>query len=381
MKVTITRNGKFAILNLPCSQPAMEKAQSECDVTDVTDTSFRIVHINSSWGELHRLEGQTVDLDHLNLFARTLDSLAESEYEAFSAGVYARNVNVLRDMINLSLSNSIFTVVKEGETLRDIGYRRYMDTHGAISEEERKNTDFDAIAKEMLDTVPGTATPYGTVYETGDPVVDFFDGVHIPAFIDQDFVYSLYLQKDGAKEYLMLPVARGAVDKALKRLGASDPHECTIKYDMCDSNSSERLDDIVFSDENADIYDVNRMCRSISKMSKEEYVKFAAVAEYMQTRSKVDGVKDLAAISEQLDSFTFAPGVTDEYELGRWLIQESDRYSYDPDLDDYYNYAGFGSDTKYYEIGFFVEAGYVGNTYGVRFDELLGHNSGMGGMQ
>lgn len=381
MKVTITRNGKFAILNLPCSQTAMEKAQRECDVADVTDTSFRIVHINSSWGELHRLDGQTVDLDHLNLLARTLDSLDTREYEAFCAGVYARNISGLRDMINLSLSNSIFTVVKEGETLRDIGFRRYMDIHGGISEEDRKKTDFDAIAKEMLETVPGTVTPYGTVYETGDPVVDFFDGVHIPAFLDQDFVYSLYLQKDGAREYLMLPVEKGAVDKALKRLGANDPSECTIKYDMCGTESSDLIDDIVFSDENADIYDVNRFASNAKDMCKEDYAKLAAVTEYMQTRSKVEGIKDLVEISEQLDSFTFAPGVTDEYELGRWLIKESDRYSYDPDLDDYYNYAGFGSDTMNYEKGFFVEAGYVGNTYGVRFDELLGHNSGMGGMQ
>lgn len=359
----------------------MEKAQRECDVADVTDTSFRIVHINSSFGELHRLDGQTMDLDHLNLLARTLDSLDKREYEAFCAGVYARNVNGLRDLINLSLSNSIFTVVKEGETLRDIGFRRYMDIHGGISEEDRKKTDFDAIAKEMLKTVPGTVTPYGTVYETGDPVVDFFDGVHIPAFLDQDFVYSLYLQKDGAREYLMLPVEKGAIDKALKRLGANDPSECTIKYDMCGTESSDRIDDIVFSGENADIYDVNRFASTVKDMSKEDYAKLAAVTEYMQTRSKVDGVKDLAAISDQLDSFTFAPGVTDEYELGRWLIKESDRYSYDPDLDDYYNYAGFGSDTMNYEKGFFVEAGYVGNTYGVRFDELLGHNLGMGGMQ
>lgn len=114
----------------------MEKAQRECDVADITDTSFRIVHINSSFGELHRLDGQTMDLDHLNLLARTLDSLDKREYEAFCAGVYARNVNGLRDLINLSLSNSIFTVVKEGETLRDIGFRRYMDIHGGISEED-----------------------------------------------------------------------------------------------------------------------------------------------------------------------------------------------------------------------------------------------------
>lgn len=233
----------------------------------------------------------------------------------------------------------------------------------------------------MLKTVPGTVTPYGTVYETGDPVVDFFDGVHIPAFLDQDFVYSLYLQKDGAREYLMLPVEKGAIDKALKRLGANNPSECTIKYDMCGTESSDRIDDIVFSGENADIYDVNRFASNVKDMSKEDYAKLAAVTEYMQTRSKVDGVKDLAAISDQLDSFTFAPGVTDEYEFGKWLIQESDRYSYDPDLDDYYNYSGFGSDTMNYEKGFFVEAGYVGNTYGVRFDELLGHNLGMGGMQ
>ena len=232
----------------------------------------------------------------------------------------------------------------------------------------------------MLDTVPGVATPYGMVYETEEPIVDFFDGVHLPLFLDRDFVFGIRLSKEEANEFLALPADKGEIDKALKRLGAEKPDDYKIVFDFEEAETDNSIGEIVNSDDSPDVYDLNRLAQSISSMSDEDYSKLVAVTDYMQIRATVEGVKDLAKISEELDCFTFAPGVSDVYELGAWLIKESGKFEYDPDLEDYYNYRGFGADTMQYEHGYFVEKGYVGNAYGVRFDELLGHNSGMGGM-
>ena len=63
-----------------------------------------------------------------------------------------------------------------------------------------------------------------------------------------------------------------------------------------------------------------------------------------------------------------------EYEqcdYGRYFIQSSDRYEYDDELGEYYDYERFGKDRIAREHGVFDEAGYIAYNGTLGFDEIM----------
>ena len=69
-------------------------------------------------------------------------------------------------------------------------------------------------------------------------------------------------------------------------------------------------------------------------------------------------------------------------ELGEYLIRDSGRYDYDPELEDYYMFDQFGEDTMSEQDGMFLEMGYVGIRDDIQMWEILEQDGQqMGGIQ
>ena len=64
-------------------------------------------------------------------------------------------------------------------------------------------------------------------------------------------------------------------------------------------------------------------------------------------------------LAENLDQFDFIPDVRTPMEYGRFMIQESGRFEYDPNLDGFYDYEGFGLQRMEQESGMFIDCGYI----------------------
>lgn len=67
-------------------------------------------------------------------------------------------------------------------------------------------------------------------------------------------------------------------------------------------------------------------------------------------------VKNLA---ENLDLFDFAPDTHTPEEYGKYMIQQSGRFEYDENLDEFYDYEGYALQRMNEEDGLFTDRGYI----------------------
>ena len=74
-----------------------------------------------------------------------------------------------------------------------------------------------------------------------------------------------------------------------------------------------------------------------------------------------DSVQDLINLTENLDCYEIYPDITDEYDLGYYLINELGCYDMNTlkALENYIDYKEYGDDTALNENGVFTDYGYV----------------------
>ena len=76
-------------------------------------------------------------------------------------------------------------------------------------------------------------------------------------------------------------------------------------------------------------------------------------------------------LAENLDLFEFAPNVHTPAEYGRYMIQESGRFEYDPNLKEFYDYQSYGLQRMAQESGKFTDSGYISYQGTLSLDELM----------
>ena len=359
MNVLIEKYNTRTWLTLPCSEQEMQDAEEEVHSLSPLDTDVLIVDLHDNVEELNTLIGQHVDLDHLNLLARCMDGLFGGEYDQFRAALHIRGVSDLKTMINLTQEVYNYTIASPDASLTSIGKDHYMNLHGGcMMVEDESKIDFAAIARELIASGKGIESPYGLVFVNDlDPSL-FFNGKNMPCYYDRQFVISCFLTKGDSSEHLFLPCNENAIAKAVHRLGASDVSECTVEIDNYEFGG--KFSELMNSIEDYDLYELNRLTHEVQDFSRDDLEKLAALYEYTQNYMDPEPIYALTCLAEHLDSFTFAPNVDTTEDLGIYLIQDSGEYSYDPELEDYYQYELLGEDRVENERGLFLDGGYVG---------------------
>ena len=84
-----------------------------------------------------------------------------------------------------------------------------------------------------------------------------------------------------------------------------------------------------------------------------------------------DYASQVRQLAENLDLFEFIPNIKTSEELGRFMIQQSGHFEYDPNLDGFYDYAKYGEQRVKEQAGEFNELGYIGYTGAMSLDELM----------
>ena len=79
----------------------------------------------------------------------------------------------------------------------------------------------------------------------------------------------------------------------------------------------------------------------------------------------------LSLPEENLELFEFAPKVRTPAEYGRYMIQDSGHYEYDPNLEEFYDYERYGKLRMEKETGAFTEKGYVAYCGTLTLGELM----------
>lgn len=218
--------------------------------------------------------------------------------------------------------------------------------------------DFESISRGLLNSGKGQVTPYGVVFDNGQPLEQLYNGKNFPQYCyTNDYVMSVGLYKKGddistlSKERLYLPCPSETIAKALLRLDASDACDVDVQYD-----DSTLLHDEFFRllNNNENLADLNRMCDEISQICPADAEKLVAIMEYAGAKTALE----VTGIAMYFDRFDHISNVKNAEQLGQYLFY-ADYHGNDNELPKFIDFKGYG--TRYMNNcgGGFTALGYV----------------------
>lgn len=314
---------------------------------------------------LHRLEQTLVNLDELDFLIQRLDSFDYYEMEQFQALAYAKGVSNVPELINLTFNCQQVTVVGNFADLDAAGKQHYLTIHGgSASVEEYNRVDGRQESLNLLCNQEGKVTPYGVLYENALKMEQFYDGRNFPLYAYKPPVLEVTLSSNAEQELaLLLPMPEMRLERMLCRAGMDTEHVNLVSYE---SQLPDELDAAI-DFETDDLKSINAVCRSLSALDTKQISKLAAVTEL----AKPMHAGELLQLAENVEQFEFFPGVKSPEEYGRYMIQESGHFEYDPNLEDFYDYEGYAQSRMAEHQGKFTSRGYVNYTVAMPLDELM----------
>lgn len=375
----VGRNGNEAEIRFPCDEKDICRVQAELEIPYETDTRVKLLGIDTDIEQLEVLEGQTLDLDFLNLLGRLMYGMDAHEYDQFRMGLYHESPSELKDIINISQVPNRYSII-DPENLYTSGLNHEFDLRGGIPKTEVEETEYEPIAQKLIDSGKCEDTPYGKLYVNDEiPVEEFFDGEHLPPYFDRDFQIACFLDNGTDRDFMMLPCTDTELLRSAKRLNTSFPYDLKVSIEDFKDHNSDLISRLF---KGADIYTLNRYANLVARFSDEKKEKFTAVLDYVN-RSFLDlgGLGSLSAavkIGNALEAFTYYPNAMDDEELGMTLLEEHD---VPEELWQYFDSESYGEDFRKEERGDFSDSGYVGINDHYKLRQCMTQNQGMGGIE
>lgn len=347
----------------------------QLEIGNAVASDCYIESIDSWYSSLKCLEGKTVNFDELDYLAKRLESYNEYEAAQFQSVVALRKAENLPELINLTFSSQQATVITNFSNLKEVGQDHIMTRNGGMmSREEAESTDFEKVARELIGSGKGVVTPYGVVYDN-DMKMDrlYTKGSPFPIYyyepptlvVEMTSARKPYRPDNEAdKTWLFLPMSTKQLEHAMIRAGLVSFDDMRLRF--VESNMPESVDAAI-NFEHEGILELNEMSKEIKALPDADKVKLDAVAMYVQPQYAFQ----MKPLAENLDQFDFIPGVQNAEEYGRFMIQESGHFEYDPNLEAFYDYAGYAEQRMKEQSGEFTLNGYVSYHGTMSIDELI----------
>ena len=347
----------------------------QLEIGNAVASDCYIESIDSWYSSLKCLEGKTVNFDELDYLAKRLESYNEYEAAQFQSVVALRKAENLPELINLTFSSQQATVITNFSDLKEIGRDHIMSRNGGMmSREEANTTDFEKVARELIGSGKGVVTPYGVVYDN-DMKMDrlYTKGSPFPIYyyepptlvVEMTSARKPYRPDNEAdKTWLFLPMSTKQLEHAMMRAGLVSFDDMRLRF--VESNMPESVDAAI-NFEHEGILELNEMSKEIKALPDADKAKLDAVAMYVQPQYAFQ----MKLLAENLDQFDFIPGVQNAEEYGRYMIQESGHFEYDPNLEAFYDYAGYAEQRMREQSGEFTLNGYVSYHGTMSIDELI----------
>ena len=348
------------------------KMLSSMGMGDAVDRDCEIVELTNTLPLLHRLEGSHINIDELDYLARRLDGFDVVEVVQFQAMADKWKLTDMKDLINLTFCCQEATVITDFSDLEAVGRNHYMNTHGGCaSAEELDNLDGEETAILLIEDNEGTITRYGVVYDNGMQLSQVYDGKHLPCYHYEADMTAVGISSRWEPEnsrnvtWIYLPAAKGQIERALQRAGIRNPADLSLW--MGDSLFPTEID-VALDFRHEDIYDLNGLAKAVKRLSNDDRMKLGAVVGMVQPKYAYQ----ICRLAENLDMFEFAPGTHTPAEYGKFMIQQSGHFDYDPNLDEFYDYERYGRQHMDSESGMFTDRGYIAYVGVESLEELMG---------
>ena len=354
------------------------------EIGDAVKADCQVQAIDSFYSVLKRTEMLTVNAEELNYLAKRLDGFDTGEAAQFQAMAYKLELFELKDLINLTFCCQQATVITDFSDLSAVGRNHYMNLHGGCAKtEELDALDGEKTARQLIENGNGVVTPYGVVYDNGMKLEQVYDGHFFPCYYYEPNAITVSVtaknepRDAGHVTWLYLPMAQEEIDRALQRAGIADPAD--VRLWLEDTQLMNEVD-VLLDMERENISDLKALAQAADALSTDDLKKLGAVV----TMAKPQNAEQIKNLAENLDQFDFAPGAHTPAEYGKYMIQQSGRFEYDENLDEFYDYEKYGLQRMDEEDGMFTDRGYIAYKGYISMEEIMAGSQSsrmeMGGM-
>ena len=341
------------------------------EIGDAVKADCKVQAIDSFYSVLKRTEMLTVNVEELNYLAKRLDGFDIGEAAQFQAMAHKLELFELKDLINLTFCCQQATVITDFSDLASVGRDHYMNLHrGCAKTEELDALNGEETARRLIENGNGAVTPYGVVYDNGMKLEQVYDGRCFPCYYYEPNAITVAVtaksepRDTGHITWLYLPMAQEEIDRALQRAGIADPADACLWLE--DTQLMNEVD-VLLDMEQEHISDLNALAQAADALSTDDLKKLDAVVTMAEPQN-AEQVKNLA---ENLDQFDFAPGAHTPAEYGKYMIQQSGRFEYDENLDEFYDYEKYGLQRMGEEDGMFTDRGYIAYKGYISMEEIM----------
>ena len=144
----------------------------------------------------------------------------------------------------------------------------------------------------------------------------------------------------------------------------ADPKD--MRLFIADSSFPEEVD-VALDFQCDNIHELNELALVVEKFSIHDRKKLGAAI----SMAKPENASQIRRLAENMDLFEFAPGAHTPEEYGKYMIQKSGHFEYDPNLDEFYDYERYGLQHMDYQSGVFTDRGYIAYVGTVSLEELM----------
>ena len=341
------------------------------EIGDAVKADCKVQAIDSFYSVLKRTEMLTVNVEELNYLAKRLDGFDIGEAAQFQAMAHKLELFELKDLINLTFCCQQATVITDFSDLASVGRDHYMNLHrGCAKTEELDALNGEETARRLIENGNGAVTPYGVVYDNGMKLEQVYDGRCFPCYYYEPNAITVAVTAKSKPEdtehiaWLFLPMVQEEIDRALLRAGITDPADIRLRLE--DTELPNEVD-VLLDMEQESLTNLNALAQAADALSSDDIKKLGAVVTMARPRT-AEQIKNLV---ENLDLFDFAPGVHTPAEYGKYMIQQSGRFEYDENLDEFYDYEKYGLQRMGEEDGMFTDRGYIAYKGDISLAEIM----------
>ena len=229
--------------------------------------------------------------------------------------------------------------------------------------------DGEKLIRDLIATGAGTITPSGVIFDNDFRLEPHYTGRNFPVYYDKRYLMEMELtpvssEPEDAPMTLLLPTPEKRLERLLERGGYRKAED--VQINVWRTELPDQIADRL-NIPHESLMELNRMFQAVEKLNGDEVDRLAAAVLLAQP----DYASQVRQLAENLELFEFIPNIKTAEELGRFMIQQSGHFEYDPNLEGFYDYAKYGERRVKEQAGEFNELGYIGYTGAMNLDELM----------
>ena len=356
IKLKIKYGNSQTDLHFPCTEKEMNAALERIHAEDVTPFELYVSEVIFP-EELGCLQDRFVNLDEVNFLGKRMDGFFGDEEYQFYEAMKLEGFDTLPDLINLSFNLNRYPLIQDIGDMGKIGREYLLTVKGCLPANDADDPKYAELGRELIRSGKGVFTEHGLLFvDENTPFQRSYDGQTFPPYLyDPGVLCVARADYNGKSEYLYLPCEEKAIDKALARLGAAPENAKITLEDFSVNNPKwfERFKQIA-ADEG--VYELNGLANAINSADT-DLKKLWLVAEY----AEVEEAGQLARLAENIGCFKVIEDVSDYEDVGRYIGDNNNCYALHPELEDYFDFNGFGEHIAEEYGGKFVGGNFIYN--------------------